>query len=75
MEPDMATRKKTKTTDEALTEQLGLRVTLSERARIDELAERFPLVGRSSIIRAALLVGLDAIEAQPGILIGDRPKR
>lgn len=78
MDPDMATKKKTQTTttvDETLTEQLGLRVTPSERARIDALAERFPLVGRSNIVRTAVMLGLDAIDAQPGILIGERPKR
>jgi hypothetical protein len=68
----MASRKKD---DDNLSEQIGLRVTAAERAKIDELAERFPMVGRSSIVRAALLVGLDAIEKQPGILIGEKPKR
>ena len=75
MGPDMATKKTTKPSDENLSEQIGLRVTPSERERLDVLAERFPLVGRSGIVRAALLVGLDAIEAHPGILIGERPKR
>ena len=73
MEPEtMATRKKN---DENLSEQIGLRLTPAERARLDDLAERFPLVGRSGIVRAALLVGLEAIEKQPAILIGEKPKR
>ena len=72
-ETTMATRKKTD--EETLSEQIGLRLTFTERKRLDALAERFPLVGRSGIVRAALLVGLEAIERQPGILIGEKPKR
>jgi hypothetical protein len=55
--------------------QLGLRVTPADAARIKALAERFPIATEASIARAALLIGLDAIEAQPAILLGERPTK
>ena len=68
---DMAKKK----TVETLEKSIGVRVTTEERDRLDVLAEKFPLVGRSAMVRAALFVGLEAIEKQPGILLGEKPKR
>lgn len=70
----MAT-KKTKGDDETLSVQLGVRVTAADAERIQALAERFPLFKGNAIARAALLIGLDAIEAQPTVLLGEKPKR
>lgn len=41
---------------------LGIRVTKQERKRLTEVAERFPMMGESTIARIALMVGLDALE-------------
>ena len=68
----------TKPTDEQLTETLGVRVTKADLDRIDTLAERFPIGTRHAIARAALRIGLDAIEANPMVLLGaasPKPKR
>ena len=49
---------------------MGIRVTKSDRARFDALAEKVPIVTAHSIARFALLYGLDAIERDPAILLG-----
>jgi hypothetical protein len=71
----MATKKKAGDDDENLSVQLGVRVTASDAARLDVLVDRFPVAKRNAIPRQALLIGLDAIEAQPTILLGEKPKR
>ena len=70
----MATKKNKRDNDETLSVQLGVRVTPSDAKRLDELAERFPIAKRNAIARQALLIGLDAIENQPTILLGEKPK-
>lgn len=74
MEAVMA-KKKAADEDENLSIQLGVRVTPSDAARLDALAERFPVAKRNAIARQALLIGLEAIEAQPTILLGEKPKK
>jgi hypothetical protein len=70
----MATTKTKRTSgdDEALTRQIGVRLTEADYARLEGLSGTLSV---SAIVRAALLVGLDVIERQPGILLGQRPKR
>ena len=68
---DMASRKKT-AGDEDLSRQIGVRLTEADHARLERLAVHLSI---SAIARAALLVGLDAIEGQPGILLGEKPKK
>jgi hypothetical protein len=77
MEPEMAKAKtkRNRGDDETLSVQLGIRVTPSDEARLTALAERFPVAKRNAIARAALLMGLDAIEAHPTVLLGEKPKR
>jgi len=47
-------------------------VTADDHARLERLAVHLSV---STIARAALLVGLEIIEAQPGVLLGEKPKR
>jgi hypothetical protein len=70
----MATKRTGKRTggdDDPLTRQIGVRLTEADYARLEGLAGALSV---SAIVRAALLVGLDLIEAQPGILLGRKPK-
>ena len=64
-----AMAKTTKDRD-GLSEMLGVRVSADDLARIDALAERLPIGTRHAIARFALRVGLDAIEHNPGLLLG-----
>ncbi len=67
--------KKTKADDnENLSIQMAIRVTPSDANRISALAERFPVATRNAIARQALLIGLQAIEDQPMVLLGEKPK-
>jgi hypothetical protein len=70
----MAAKKTTKTAppDETLTRQIGVRLSDSDYKRLEALSGA---MGVSALVRAAIFVGLDAIEAQPGILLGQKPKR
>lgn len=63
-----------KTDEEMLSENLGVRVTKADLARVDALAERYPLATRHGIARMALRLGLAAIEENPMLLLGDAPK-
>ncbi len=67
----MATKKKPR--DEAgLDRQIGVRLAPKDYDRLEGLAVHLSV---SAIARAALLVGLDIIEAQPGVLLGEKPRR
>jgi hypothetical protein len=55
----------------ALTRQIGVRLTEQDYERIEGLSGALSV---SAIVRAALLVGLDVIERQPGILLGQKPR-
>ena len=68
---DMATKKKTGD-DAGLERQIGVRLSAGDYARLEGLAVHLSV---ATIARAALLVGLDVIEAQPGVLLGEKPKR
>lgn len=66
----MAKAKATKDKDEGLSAMLGVRVSADDLARIDAIAEKLPIGTRHAIARFALRIGLDAIERDPGILLG-----
>ena len=68
----MATKRKATDEDEGASRQLGVRVSHDDYARLEKLAARLPV---STIARVALLLGLEIIEKQPSVLIGDKPKR
>jgi hypothetical protein len=60
---EMATKKKAaKTTFRAM---VAIRVLEQDAARLDALAERLPFVSRHALARAALKIGLAALEADP----------
>ncbi len=50
--------------------QVGLRLTERDFRRLERLARR---VAVGTVARIALTTGLDAIEQQPSILIGEPP--
>jgi hypothetical protein len=65
---------KKKTTDDAsLEKQIGVRLSAEDYARLERLAKAHLSI--ATIARAALTVGLDIIEKQPGVLVGETPKR
>lgn len=67
----MAAKRKT-ATDDGLGRQIGVRLTEADYARLERLAVHLSV---STIARAALLVGMDVIETQPGVLLGEKPRR
>lgn len=71
MEVTMAAKKKTGT-DEGLGRQIGVRLTEADYERLERLAVHLSV---STIARAALLVGIKVIEEQPGVLVGETPRR
>lgn len=76
LEAMATTRKKTTTKDEGLGEQLGIRISKAELAELDAIADAYPMMPKSAIVRAALLVGLAAIKRDPMLLLkGEKPKR
>jgi hypothetical protein len=64
--------KKKKTDEAGLERQIGVRLTATDHARLERLAVHLSV---STIARAALLIGLDVIERQPGVLVGEKPTR
>jgi hypothetical protein len=66
-------REKPKDKD-GLSQMLGIRVSADDLARLDALAERFPIGTRHAIARFALRIGLDAIERDPALLLGGAMK-
>lgn len=53
---------------------LGLRLDADDVARLNALTARMLLGSRHSLARAALRLGLDAIEANPAVLLGGAAK-
>jgi len=69
----MAAKRKTTAVPEILTQAVSVRLSDAERARLETLAgDRMPL---TILMRIAMTVGLDAIEADPRLLLGDRKVR
>jgi len=68
----MAAKKVSTESDEALTRQIGVRLSDKDYKRVESLAGA---IGVSALVRAAIFVGLDVIERQPGILLGEKVKK
>lgn len=68
----MAAKKATAPDGEPLTRQIAVRLTETDYARIEALSGA---VGASALVRVAIVAGLDAIEKNPGILLGQKAKR
>jgi len=57
-------------------QSLFLRVTQADIDRLNALVIRLPIANKSAIARAAMRLGIDAIEADPAVLLGaPQPKR
>jgi len=55
---------------------LSIRLGESDVKRLDALVSASPILTRVSLFRAAMRIGLDAIEENPAILLGQKlPKR
>jgi hypothetical protein len=67
----MATKKKSGE-DVGLERQIGVRLAPKDYERIERLSVHLSV---SAIARAALLIGLDDVERQPGVLLGETPRR
>ena len=67
----MASKKKS-VDSVGLDKQIAVRLTEADHARLERLSVHLSV---AAIARAALLVGLDVIEEQPGVLLGEKPKR
>jgi hypothetical protein len=63
--------------EERLMVTLGLRLTAEEAARLDAIVERIPIASRHSIARAALRIGLEALEDDPTRIVAParKPRR
>ena len=69
-ETTMATKKKPPS-DDTTPSQIGVRLSPEEYQRLERLAVQIPV---STLARIAIRLGLDVIEAQPGVLLGEEPK-
>lgn len=45
---------------------LGFRVTAAEAALLEHVGEKLPALTRSGVVRAALALGLEALDLDPG---------
>jgi hypothetical protein len=50
-------------------QHIFIRLTTADVERLDALAERYPILTRSGVARAAIRLGLDAIERSPMALL------
>ncbi len=68
----MATKKKT-ATDDARDDgkQIGVRLSTEEYESLEALATHLPV---STLARIAIRLGLEIIKAQPGVLLGEKPR-
>jgi hypothetical protein len=62
--------------DEKHDQALYIRLTAGDTERLDTLVQRHPILTKASLARAAMRIGLDAIEREPALLLGaPAPKR
>lgn len=67
----MATKKVSKKTAKTLGAMIAIRVLQEDADRLAALAERLPFVSRHALARAALKIGLAALEADPTRIVKD----
>lgn len=67
---DLVAAKKRATEDER--KQVNVSLSADDYARLEKFATLLPV---TAIARAALLIGLEAIEKRPTLLVEERPKR
>ena len=61
-------------TDDNLSRQIAIRLSDDDMTRLDVLAESIPIASRNAIARAALRIGMAALEADPSQLFSS-PKK
>jgi hypothetical protein len=66
---------KTTKKDESAAVMLGLRLDADDVARLDVISERMLVGSRHALARACLLLGLDAVERDPSVLLGVKGRR
>lgn len=69
--PHMATKKKTSDAED-LPRQIGVRLSDADYAHLESLATQLPV---STLARLAIRIGLQVIQEQPGVLLGEKPKK
>ena len=60
------------TTDDRLGRQVALRLSDEDMQRLDALADSISIASRNAIARAALRIGLAALEADPSQLFSSK---
>jgi hypothetical protein len=60
------------TTDDRLARQVALRLSEEDMKRLDALADTIPIASRNAIARAALRIGLAALESDPSRLFSSK---
>jgi hypothetical protein len=60
------------TTDDRLARQVAIRLSEEDMKRLDDLAESIPIASRNAIARAALRIGLAALESDPSQLFSPK---
>lgn len=60
------------TTDDRLARQVALRLSEEDMKRLDALADSIPIASRNAIARAALRIGLAALESDPSRLFSSK---
>jgi hypothetical protein len=60
------------TTDDKLARQVALRLSEEDVNRLDALTDSIPIASRNAIARAALRIGLAALEADPSQLLSSK---
>lgn len=64
--------------DDELTVMLGMRISTMDEKRLAAIVERLPIAiaTKHGVARLAIRIGLEAIERDPMLLLGDvKPKR
>jgi len=60
------------TTDDRLARQVAIRLSEKDMERLDALADSIPIASHNTIARAALRIGLAALEADPSQLFSPK---
>lgn len=61
--------------DERLGHQIAMRVSEEDVTRLEALSDRIPIATKNAIARAALRIGLDALEENPGRIVEAAPPK
>jgi len=59
---------------ETLNEQLTIRLSSRDLARLEAVAKRFPMATRNAVARTALQVGMEELEKKPSRAVRAREK-